>query len=512
MSQVNRLSSGGRIDRSKKVTFTFNGQTYSGYEGDTLAAALLANGVDIVGRSFKYSRPRGIIAAGTEEPNAILQIGATEATQIPNVRATQQALYQGLVATSTNGWPNVNNDMMGILGKVGGKLMPPGFYYKTFMYPQSFWMTYEKYIRKAAGLGRSPTENDPDIYDNFNQHCDVLVVGAGPAGLAAALAAARSGARVIVADEQEEFGGSLLDTRESLDGKPAAEWVVQVINELKGLSNVTLLPRATVNGYHDHNFLTIHERLTDHLGDRAPIGQVRQRIHRVRAKRVVLATGAHERPLVYGNNDVPGNMLAGAISTYVRRYGVAPGKKLVLSTNNDYAYRVALDWFDAGLQVVAIADARHNPRGALVEEARAKGIRILTSSAVIESRGSKHVTAARVAAIDVKAHKVTSPGEWLDCDLIGSSGGYSPIVHLASHLGGKPVWREDILGFVPGDAPQKRVCVGGINGVYSLADALSDGFEGGARAAAEAGFKIVEGTLPKALNRQEEPTLALFQV
>ncbi|MGE8309535.1 MAG: 2Fe-2S iron-sulfur cluster-binding protein, partial [Pseudomonas protegens] len=512
MSQTNRLSNGGRIDRNKVLTFTFNGQSYKGFEGDTLASALLANGVDIIGRSFKYSRPRGIFAAGCEEPNAVLQIGATEATQIPNVRATQQALYQGLVATSTNGWPSVNNDMMGILGKVGGKLMPPGFYYKTFMYPQSFWMTYEKYIRKAAGLGRSPTENDADTYDNMNQHCDVLIVGAGPAGLAAALAAARSGARVILADEQEEFGGTLLDSRESLDGKPAAEWVASVVAELQSLPDVLLLPRATVNGYHDHNFLTIHERLTDHLGDRAPIGQVRQRIHRVRAKRVVLATGAHERPLVYGNNDVPGNMLAGAVSTYVRRYGVAPGKKLVLSTNNDHAYRVALDWLDASLQVVAIADARHNPRGALVEEARAKGIRILTSSAVIEARGSKHVTGARVAAIDVKAHKVTSPGEWLDCDLIASSGGYSPVVHLASHLGGKPVWREDILGFVPGEAPQKRVCVGGINGVYSLGDTLADGFEGGVRAASEAGFQAVEGVLPKALARLEEPTLALFQV
>ena len=512
MSQVNRLSNGGRVDRSKVLTFTFNGQSYKGYEGDTLAAALLANGVDIIGRSFKYSRPRGIVAAGAEEPNAVLQIGATEATQIPNVRATQQALYQGLVATSTNGWPNVNNDVMGILGKVGGKLMPPGFYYKTFMYPQSFWMTYEKYIRKAAGLGRSPTEVDPDTYDNYNQHCDVLVVGSGPAGLAAALAAARSGARVILADEQEEFGGSLLDSRESLDGKPATEWVASVIAELASLANVVLLPRSTVNGYHDHNFLTIHERKTDHLGDRAPIGQVRQRLHRVRAQRVVLATGTHERPLVYGNNDVPGNMLAGAVSTYVRRYGVAPGKKLVLSTNNDFAYRVVLDWLDAGLHVVAVADARSNPRGALVEEARAKGVRILTSSAVIEARGSKHVTGARIAAIDVANLKVTSPGEWLDCDLITTSGGYSPVVHLASHLGGKPIWREDILGFIPGDAPQKRVCVGGINGVYALGDALADGFEGGARAAAEAGFKIVEGTVPKTLSRVEEATVALYQV
>ncbi|GAC1035209.1 sarcosine oxidase subunit alpha [Pseudomonas sp. No.21] len=513
MSQPNRLSKGGRIDRSQPLTFTFNGQSYQGYAGDSLAAALLANGVDIVGRSFKYSRPRGIVAAGAEEPNAILQIGSTPATQVPNVRATQQALYAGLVAGSTNGWPSVNTDLMGILGKVGGQMMPPGFYYKTFMYPQNLWLTYEKYIRKAAGLGRAPTENDPDIYDHMNRHCDVLVVGAGPAGLAAALAAGRSGARVILADEQEEFGGSLLDTRETLDGKPAAEWVAQAIAELEKLPEVTLLPRATVNGYHDHNFLTIHQRLTDHLGETAPMGQARHRVHRVRARRVVLAAGAHERPLVYSNNDVPGNMLAGAVSTYVRRYGVAPGKELVLSTNNDYAYRLVLDWLDAGQKVVAVADARSNPRGAWVEEARARGVRILTGSAVIEARGSKRVTGARICAIDVKAHKVTSPGEVVDCDLIASSGGYSPVVHLASHLGGKPTWREDILAFVPGEGGfQKRICAGAVNGVFALGDTLADGFEAGAKAAAEAGFKDVTGTLPKAEKRHEEATLALFQV
>ena len=514
MSQVNRLAKGGRIDRSQALSFTFNGQTYQGFAGDSLAAALLANGVDIVGRSFKYSRPRGIVAAGAEEPNAVLQIGSTEAAQIPNVRATQQALYSGLVANSTNGWPSVNTDLMGILGKVGGGMMPPGFYYKTFMYPQNLWMTYEKYIRKAAGLGRSPTEVDPDIYDQLNQYCDVLIVGAGPAGLAAALAAGRSGARVILADEQEEFGGSLLDTRETLDGKPAAEWVAQAIAELKTLPEVTLLPRATVNGYHDHNFLTIHQRLTDHLGEVAPMGQARQRMHRVRAKRVVLASGAHERPLVYANNDVPGNMLAGAVSTYVRRYGVAPGQELVLSTNNDYAYRVVLDWLDAGRKVVAVADARSNPRGAWVEEARARGVRILTGSAVVEARGSKRVTGARICAIDAKAHKVTSPGEVLDCDLIVSSGGYSPVVHLASHLGGRPEWREDILGFVPGpgNGIQQRIDAGAVNGVFALGDVLANGFEAGAKAAAEAGYKAVSGSLPQVEALHEEPMLALFQV
>ncbi|AQZ32042.1 sarcosine oxidase subunit alpha [Pseudomonas sp. LPH1] len=514
MSQVNRLAKGGRIDRSQALSFTFNGQTYQGFAGDSLAAALLANGVDIVGRSFKYSRPRGIVAAGAEEPNAVLQIGSTEAAQIPNVRATQQALYSGLVANSTNGWPSVNTDLMGILGKVGGGMMPPGFYYKTFMYPQNLWMTYEKYIRKAAGLGRSPTEVDPDIYDQLNQHCDVLIVGAGPAGLAAALAAGRSGARVILADEQEEFGGSLLDTRETLDGKPAADWVAQAIAELQAMPEVTLLPRATVNGYHDHNFLTIHQRLTDHLGETAPMGQARQRMHRVRAKRVVLASGAHERPLVYANNDVPGNMLAGAVSTYVRRYGVAPGQELVLSTNNDYAYRVVLDWLDAGRKVVAVADARSNPRGSWVEEARARGVRILTGSAVVEARGSKRVTGARICAIDAKAHKVTSPGEVLDCDLILSSGGYSPVVHLASHLGGRPEWREDILGFVPGpgNGIQQRIDAGAVNGVFALGDVLANGFEAGAKAAADTGYKAVSGSLPKVEARQDEPMLALFQV
>jgi len=514
MSQVNRLSKGGRIDRGQPLDFTYNGQRLQGFAGDTLASALLANGVEIIGRSFKYSRPRGIVAAGAEEPNAIMQIGSSEATQVPNVRATQQALYAGLTASATNGWPSVNSDVMGILGKVGGSMMPPGFYYKTFMFPKSMWLTYEKYIRKAAGFGRAPTEVDPDLYDNMNHHCDVLVVGGGAAGLAAALAAGRSGARVILADEQEEFGGSLLDTRETLDGKPASEWVASVLRELETLDNVLLLSRATVNGYHDHNFLTIHQRLTDHLGERAPMGSVRQRLHRVRAGRVVLASGAHERPLVFGNNDLPGNMLAGAVSTYVRRYGVAPGKKLVLSTNNDYAYRAVLDWLDAGLEVVAVADSRSNPQGDWVNEARQRGVRIMPASAVVEAQGGKRVSSVRVCAIDVPGNRVLGSGETLDCDLLASSGGYSPVVHLASHLGGRPVWREDILGFVPGKSVgvQDRLDAGAVNGVFTLTEVIVDGFEAGAKAAGQVGFGPVSGSLPKAPQRREGATEALFLV
>ncbi|WP_336273962.1 sarcosine oxidase subunit alpha family protein [Vreelandella indica] len=513
--QMFRLNTGGRIDRSRTLSFTFNGQRYQGHPGDTLASALLANGVDIVNRSFKYSRPRGIVAAGAEEPNAIVQLGSNEAAQVPNVRATQQALFDGLTACSTNGWPNVQRDLMGLVGKLGGQFMPPGFYYKTFMAPASMWLTYEKYIRKAAGLGRSPMEADPDSYDHFNQHCDVLVVGAGAAGLAATLASARSGARVIVADEQEEMGGSLLDSRETLDGKPADQWVARVLEELSGCENVTLLPRTTANGYHDHNFVTLHERRTEHLSDTAPVEnghrQVRARLHRVRAGQVILCTGAHERPLVYAGNDVPGNLLAGAVSTYIHRYGVAPGRKLVLSTSNDYGYRAALDWKEAGCEVAAIVDAREAPAGDWVDAARAQGINIITGSAVIEAKGSNRVTAARVAKIDIEAFKVSGSVQELACDTIASSGGYSPVIHLASHTGARPTWRDDIIGFVPGLVKGVQAC-GGANGCYALGDVLAEGVEAGIKAAASMGHVVQTVTLPSAERLQQGPAVALFQV
>ncbi|MDR5904554.1 sarcosine oxidase subunit alpha family protein [Franzmannia qiaohouensis] len=514
--QVQRLAQGGRIDRSRPLGFTFNGQTYQGYHGDTLASALLANGVDIVNRSFKYSRPRGIVAAGAEEPNAVVQLGASEGAQVPNVRATQQALYDGLVARSTNGWPSVQKDLMGLVGKVGGKLMPPGFYYKTFMAPASMWMTYEKYIRKSAGLGRSPAEADPDIYDHFNRHCEVLVIGAGPAGLAAALAAARSGVRVILADEQEEMGGSLLDSRETLDGKPAAQWVAETLDALRGLANVTLLPRTTANGYHDHNFVTLHERRTEHLADSAPrtaqgARQSRARMHRVRAGQVILATGAHERPLVYAGNDVPGNLVAGAVSSYIRRYGVVPGNKLVLSVSNDYAYRAALDWHDAGREVVAIVDAREAPDGDLINQARERGIRVITASAVIEAKGANRVSAARVARIDIDGFRVAGPVETLACDCVASSGGYSPVIHLASHTGARPTWNDGILGFVP-TLVDGVLASGAAHGIYALGEVLADGVAVGSRAAAATGGEAAEVALPACQALNESPACALYQV
>ncbi|MEC8918227.1 MAG: sarcosine oxidase subunit alpha [Pseudomonadota bacterium] len=513
--QSNRLAQGGRIDRARTLSFTFNGKRYSGHTGDTLASALLANGVDIVNRSFKYSRPRGIVAAGAEEPNALVQLGSIEAAQVPNVRATQQALFDGLTAQSTNGWPNVQRDVMSLVGKLGGRFMPPGFYYKTFMAPASMWMTYEKYIRKGAGLGRSPMERDPDSYDHLHQHCDLLVVGAGPAGLSAALTAARSGARVILCDEQEEMGGSLLGSRELLDHQPAAQWAERVVAELAGLDNVTLLPRTTANGYHDHHFVTLHERRNEHLGETAPLVDgyrpARSRMHRVRAGQVLLATGAHERPLVYGNNDVPGNLLAGAISTYIRRYGVVPGNKLVLSTTNDHAYRAALDWAESGREVVAIVDARTTPDGELVEQARALGIRVITGSAVLEAKGSTRVSGARVATIDVEAFKVTGQAETLECDTIASSGGYSPVIHLASHTGARPTWNDEILGFVPGLVKGVHAA-GSARGIHDLVEGLADGSAAAARALVALGLSAEASELPQVDARREGTACAIYHV
>lgn len=512
MTQQNRLNNGGRIDRSTPLTFTYNGKKYKGYKGDTLASAMLANGIDVVARSFKYSRPRGIVAAGAEEPNAVLQLGATEATQVPNVRATQQELFDGLVSASTNGWPSVDTDIMGVIGKIGGNMMPPGFYYKTFMFPESLWDTYESMIRKAAGIGRAPREKDPDTYDTINQHCDVMIVGAGPAGLAAALTAARGGARVIIADEQNEFGGSLLNGTEKLDGKPASEWIHAVVEELSTYDDVILLPRSTVNGYHDHNFLTIHERRTDHLADIAPVNMTRQRMHRVRAKWVVLATGAHERPLVYANNDVPGCMITGAVSAYINRYSVVPGNDLVVMTTNDYGYQAALDWADAGRNVVAIVDTRDAAIGDRVEAARQRGLTIILGSAVIEVQGTKRVTGVSVAALNSDGTKVVGSVTKLKADTVATSGGWSPVIHLSCHTGSRPVWSDSVVGFLPGPTPQKQLTAGGTNGQYETSMALQEGLDAGQKALANISLAAVEVVLPKVETLKVAAPMSLFHI
>ncbi len=487
--QARRLETGGTIDRSQPLRFTYNGKAMVGYAGDTVASALLANGVDVVGRSFKYARPRGIMTAGIDEPNAVLQLGGTRSTQTPNVRATEQMLYDGLVCSSVNGWPSTDFDAMGLLGKVGGEVMGPGFYYKTFMYPASFWMTYEAVIRKAAGLGRSPTMPDPETYDHMNHHTDVMVVGAGPAGLCAALAAAKTGVDVLLVDLQPEAGGELTahQSDELIDGVAARDWVNQTLSTLQALPNVTVLLNTLVNGCHDHNFLTAVQRLQDHIAPKQRQSTARQRLHKIRAHQVILATGALERPLVFANNDLPGCFVAGAIVTYVKRYAVAPGERLVVCTSNDAGYEAAMAWHEAGKEVVAVLDARESVSGAAFDAATRAGIPVLPGHVMFEAKGKKRVKAVCVGMVNSANTMVLGSVKELECDTVATSGGFSPVVHLASHTGTRPVWKESALGFVPGDSAEALHTCGSVTGEHKLRDCLATGINTGQTAAAACG-------------------------
>ena len=485
IQQVRRLSTGGDIDRAKPLRFTYNGSPLQGYEGDTVASALLANGIDIVGRSFKYSRPRGIMTAGIDEPNAILQLGKKGGTQTPNVRATEQPLFEGLACSSVKGWPSVNSDFMGLVGKVGGSVMGPGFYYKTFMFPASLWMTYEAVIRKAAGLGRSPKEPDTETYDHMNHHTDVMVVGAGPSGLCAAMAAAKTGVDVMLVDNHSKAGGEITAraTAQLIDGVPATQWVESAMAELKRMPNVKVLLNTLVNGCHDHNFLTAVELRQDHLAPKDRIDAVRQRMHKVRASELVLATGAHERPIVFANNDVPGCLTAGAIVTYVKQFAVAPGKVLVVGTNNDSGYEAAMAWHEAGLKVTAIADSRQNVSSDAHQAAVDAGLTVLTGSVVTEATGSKRVSGVYIARINADGSKVEGEPRSVECDTVATSGGYSPVVHLSSHTGTRPVWDEQAIGFVPGKTFEARHFCGSVTGRHALSECLAGGVDAGAKAA-----------------------------
>src|SRR6201996_369627 len=366
MTQPFRTAEGGRIDRRQVLRFKFDGRAYEGFAGDTLASALLANDVGLVGRSFKYHRPRGIFAAGSEEPNALVTIDRGPGRITPNLRATQVALYDGLVARSQNRFPSLRWDLGAVAG-LAAPLLSAGFYYKTFI--GSLWpRLYEPAIRRAAGLGHAPSDPDPDRYLHHYAHCDVLIIGAGASGLAAALGASATGGRVILCDEQAELGGSLLDEPGvTIDGWPAPDWVREAIATLG--PTVTLLPRTTAFGWYPGGIVGLVERLTDHLPE-PPSSLPRERLWQVRAQRVVLATGAIERPLVFPGNDRPGIMLAGAARTYLHRYGVKVGKRVMIATSDDSAYRAALDLHAAGVTIAGIVDLRSAPTGEAVAAAR----------------------------------------------------------------------------------------------------------------------------------------------
>jgi sarcosine oxidase subunit alpha len=487
VSQPFRTPEGGRVDRDREIRFRFNGQSYTGLAGDTLCSALLANGVHLVGRSWKYHRPRGIMSAGAEEPNAIFQLEKGART-IPNARGTQVELYDDLDAASVNCWPSLELDLMSI-NSWFSRLMPAGFYYKTFMWPKFMWMKYEHFIRKASGLGETPRENDPDRYEHAHAHCDLLIAGGGVAGLAAALAAGRAGARVILVDEQAEFGGLTLSGKAQIDGVDASRWIADAVAELAEMPEVTLLPRSTAFGYHDYNFLTINQRLTDHL----PIAErpaSREKLWQVRAHQVVLATGAAERPLVFSNNDRPGIMLASAASTYANRYAVRAGNRAVVFTNNDSAYQTALDLKAAAVEVVAVVDARANSTSEVAETVRNAGIEVINGSLVVDTGGSKRLGSVRVMALAEDGSAVTGKGRNLDCDLLALSGGWSPVVHLNAQSGAKPEWDEEAAMFRPGKTPQDQISAGAANGTLDLAGCLREGFDAGKQAAERCGFEV----------------------
>jgi len=463
-----------RIDRDRPVNFSFDGESYRGYAGDTLASALLANGVRMIGRSFKYGRPRGIVGHGAEEPNALIQLERGPGT-VPNLKSTQVELYPGMRAFSTTGWPSLEFDVKSIMGRAA-RFMPAGFYYKTFMAPAKMWPLYEDVIRRAAGYGRAPADPDPEHYDHLHHHPDVLVIGGGACGIWAALLAGRAGLRVLLVDEQAEMGGWLLSDPDAvLDKYPSAAWLRRCLAELDTLSNVTRLARTTAFALHDANLVQAVELLQDHLEPalRHP-DQPRQRLHKIRARHVVLATGAIERPLVFGNNDLPGVMTAAAGQTYLNRYAVRAGQRVLVMTSNDWAYGAAADLASAGARVT-LCDTRTS--GALAARAAVAGkagVEILNGYGIAQATGGRSVGGARLVKLDPRKDAVIGAGPRVDCDLLLSSGGLSPNVHLFCHNGSRPAWDEERLAFVaPSQGRPGIACVGSVAGEFDLRGALS---------------------------------------
>ena len=492
MSQPFRLNKEGLINRNKKISFTFNGKKLFGYEGDTIASALIANGIHLVGRSFKYHRPRGFFGAGVEEPNAKLQVEFNGHSE-PNVNATEMELVEGLSATSQNCWPSVNFDI-GAINNFLKMFFPAGFYYKTFMWPKSFWYKiYEPFIRKAAGLGVASIEKDKERYEHKFEYCDLLVTGSGPSGLASAYAAAKNGAKVILAEDKPRFGGTLLTDDVSIDNLSGKDWAEKIISELKSMPNVTVKNRSQVFGYYDHNMLVMFERVSDHLEKKSKFTP-RQRLWYIRAKETILSTGSIERPIVFGNNDTPGIFLSAAAKEYMKVYGVLVGKKPLIFTNNDSAYETALEFKKNNVEPI-ILDTREEHSSELIDEAKSKGIDIRFSHGVIVANGYKKVKSAKIGKLN-KDKNSFEKIETVDCDCICVSGFWTPSVHLASQSGNKLKYEEKIDAFIPDKKKQHETSVGAANGSFTLEESLKHGFENGSNLSAKITETKTEISIP----------------
>ena len=486
-----RLPEGGLlIDRNKPIKFEFNGKKLSGFEGDTLASALLSNDQVLVGRSFKYHRPRGIVASGSEEPNALINLGEKEKFE-PNQRATTIELFDGLKAASQNHWPSLNFDI-GVVNNYLARFLPAGFYYKMFIHPRPFWKyIYEPFIRQSAGLGRAPSQKDHSQYEHFYAFYDLVIVGGGISGLNAALTAAESGLKILIIEQTPEWGGRCLVDFSTIGDETSAEYVSRLVSELKKFQNVTMRSRMMGAGVYDHGYILGYERLNDHLAEE---DGPRHRLWRIRAKQIITATGSIERPISFPSNDIPGVMLASAVRDYAVNFGVATGNKIAVYTNNDDAYRTAITLNEVGVEVPIIVDARGSGGGALAERAKALGIRVENGKAISKVFGKK-----RVEAISICEHKDSGKGnEKIACDCIAMSGGWSPVVHLYSHCGGKLKWDEKMALFKPDSSAKPTshdglpfvTAVGSANGFLLIQEVLKDAREGCLEVVEASGGKV----------------------
>ena len=476
MSKNLRIANNKFIDQTSRISFKFDGKTLYGFKGDTLASALLANNIHLVGRSFKYHRPRGIMTCGSEEPNAIVQVGNDPSLTEPNVRATEIELYEGLEVSSQNCWPSLNIDI-GAINNFFSHLMPSGFYYKTFMWPANFWEKYEYFIRKSAGLGRSPTKPDQDIYDHRYLHCDVLIVGGGISGIIAAKIAAQNNLNTVILTDDNHLGGSTIFQENNcykINNSYSNEWLKKEIENLNSYKNLTIKNRTTLAAYHSYNYLLAREDLTDHLTLNEKKDKVRQRLWKIRAKKVVIATGAIERPLIFNNNDRPGVILSSSIKKYIDYYGVKCGQKISLFTNNDTAYETAISLSNNGVTVNSVIDIRDKSNSPIVKQAEKLGIIIHWKHTVVNTNGYKRINSIELMKLSDDGTDVVGNKLKEECDCLAISGGWTPRVHLFTQSGGKLKFRDKDNVFLPDKSTSEQISIGSSNGDFELDDVIKN--------------------------------------